>query len=641
MGPTFFTPPFPQSSWVDLFCTKIVEQLPFGLIWLNDRGTVVWANDHQRDFTGRSGKDLIGVSVLQDPDLVATGLAVFINLIFETPTAQFNNVPAKQVLYDSNGKKAYTVQFYPIIKDTALQGIVMLLLPRTGGKAGKISSLQYAKLQALLTSVHQPVFFIDQRYHLGRYSDSLLRLVGNDRIRKGQSCHQVLYNRKERCEKCPAAKVFETCSAMQQFPRPLDGSADYYCALAAAVLDDRDGVSQVCVSLAMQSDRETAGDQEIQELTSLNLLYRDMLDALPGIAVVIDPEQQIITANAAFYRAQGGHKTHVLGHNLFSFQPYRGMGRLQNSIRRCLQNQERAKEIILESSEGLPLYRHTVERLGKYADLQVILVYSESIQTLAGRLNRRVAMESAQKMGSFMGRLAHDLKNPLSVMMGQMDILRMYEIGNSLDNEKLFTELDVIHKNAVKMQKLIERIGLLQNHEPDDLQTIQVFSLFDKVVTMAHIQRPYKEVRVEWSSAPEMPDMVVCENRMETALLELLRNALEAAGPAGEVKLNAVYETAKDRFIMQLVNSGTTVPADQIDHILLPFASTKKENGAGLGLPIAHAIIIAHGGDLRFSSKPETGTVVTIVLPRNPQAEQSRAETGSKCEEPNPPNRTG
>jgi nitrogen-specific signal transduction histidine kinase len=107
----------------------------------------------------------------------------------------------------------------------------------------------------------------------------------------------------------------------------------------------------------------------------------------------------------------------------------------------------------------------------------------------------------------------------------------------------------MVNNNTIKMQKIIERAAMLQNHQPDDLQRIQASSLLDKVITMAHIQRPHKDVCIEWSVAADMPDLTVCEARIEIALMELIRNALEAAGPSGTVTLRAFYQSESEQFV--------------------------------------------------------------------------------------------
>jgi len=634
MGSNSTVPPIPHTSLESLHCSKIVEQLPFGMIWVDDRGAITWANDHQRDFTGRRGCELIGVSALQDPVLVSTGLADYLNLIFETPPTQWQSCPPRQELSDAQMGKSFTFQFYPIIEATVLRGVAILLLPKPTGKTEQVASLHRAQLNALLTIVQEPCFFIDRRFQLGKTSDSILRLLGKDRTGQGQTCYQALFQRQSRCERCPAAKVFETGSSEYKLPQPPLLDAAYYCAQALAVSQDDEGISHVCLSLAGPKVGSAAAMvHELNELSALNLLYRDLLDALPGIAVVIDARQQIVAANAAFYRAQGKHLSQVLGTHLFSFQPYKGVAHLQERIQKCFAGEE--QEIELAGSADFPFYRHRIKRLGKFVDLQVVLIYSESIQGFRDQSSQFSDFVSVQKMSDFIGRFAHDLKNPLSVMMGQLDLLRMYEIGESSENKELAAELDMVNNNTIKMQKIIERAAMLQNHQPDDLQRIQASSLLDKVITMAHIQRPHKDVCIEWSVAADMPDLTVCEARIEIALMELIRNALEAAGPSGTVTLRAFYQSESEQFVFQLANSGQTIAADRIAQVMQPFYSSRKELGAGLGLPIAHAIAVSHHGQLKISSDPEQGTVVTLSLPRFSGGAHEPDNRGRSHGEPN------
>jgi hypothetical protein len=100
--------------------------------------------------------------------LVSTGLADYLNLIFETPPTQWQSCPPRQELSDAQMGKSFTFQFYPIIEATVLRGVAILLLPKPTGKTEQVASLHRAQLNALLRLSKSPVFLSIADFSLAR-----------------------------------------------------------------------------------------------------------------------------------------------------------------------------------------------------------------------------------------------------------------------------------------------------------------------------------------------------------------------------------------------------------------------------------------------------------------------------------------
>jgi signal transduction histidine kinase len=91
-----------------------------------------------------------------------------------------------------------------------------------------------------------------------------------------------------------------------------------------------------------------------------------------------------------------------------------------------------------------------------------------------------------------------------------------------------------------------------------------------------------------------------------------MKNAIQAMTAGGTLRIET--KSFKDRVEVTLSDTGSGIPPDQMEKIFNYYYTTKEE-GVGLGLPIAHRIIEAHGGQLKLESQPRVGTKVTITLP--------------------------
>ena len=101
---------------------------------------------------------------------------------------------------------------------------------------------------------------------------------------------------------------------------------------------------------------------------------------------------------------------------------------------------------------------------------------------------------------------------------------------------------------------------------------------------------------------------------MEQVFVNLLRNALEAGGKG--VKLEVRADVADDRLRVTVSDNGPGIPRDHLPRVFDPFFTTRRERGGtGLGLSLAHAIIVDHDGQISVNSRPGGGTTFTIDLP--------------------------
>ena len=102
--------------------------------------------------------------------------------------------------------------------------------------------------------------------------------------------------------------------------------------------------------------------------------------------------------------------------------------------------------------------------------------------------------------------------------------------------------------------------------------------------------------------------------KMEQALLYLVRNAVESISGEGCVTVSC-ERGRKNQVSLKIRDTGSGIPAGEAKRIFDPFYTT-KENGVGLGLAIAHEIILAHGGEIRVQSEEGRGTTVEVLLPQ-------------------------
>jgi two-component system, OmpR family, sensor histidine kinase BaeS len=219
--------------------------------------------------------------------------------------------------------------------------------------------------------------------------------------------------------------------------------------------------------------------------------------------------------------------------------------------------------------------------------------------------------------------IAHDLRTPLSVILGYTEALRD---GKLPPEQDIF---DTLHIEAQHLQHLINDLRTLSLADAGELpltrQIIEPQALVERAAATYRIQAQAQGITLETYCAPSAPRIDVDVERMAQVLGNLLSNALRWTPTGGTVFVRA--DAAKGGVRLKVTDTGAGIAAEDLPHIFERFyradaARRRNEGSSGLGLAIAKGIVEAHGGTISAASEPGNGTTFTITL----SAAHERAE---------------
>ncbi|MCB1560729.1 MAG: PAS domain-containing protein [Xanthomonadales bacterium] len=207
--------------------------------------------------------------------------------------------------------------------------------------------------------------------------------------------------------------------------------------------------------------------------------------------------------------------------------------------------------------------------------------------------------------------LAHELRNPLAGLGGAAQLL-----AKRIDDEELGRYVDVIRDEVQRLGSLLDR--LLDPEQPRRREAVNVHEVLERVRTLADAEAGWA-LKLERDYDPSLPDLRGDPDRLTQALINLVRNALEAG--AGTVRLRTRAEhgvaigdrTHRLAIRVEIEDDGRGVPEDLAERIFLPLLSTRAD-GSGLGLSQAQQVAREHGGSLGYRSRPGH-TVFSLLLP--------------------------
>lgn len=213
-------------------------------------------------------------------------------------------------------------------------------------------------------------------------------------------------------------------------------------------------------------------------------------------------------------------------------------------------------------------------------------------------------------LGQLSAGIAHEIRNPLSSIKMSLQILvkRMNPGGNDLKRfriaEKEVEHLEMLVNDILAFAKPVE-----PKKVPVDLSKVleQAIAMSEKGISDKKI-----EVRTEYA---DVPLVAVDAAMMTDALINIIRNAVEASNDSGKIKVTLRYTyESRQSVAVEIQDNGSGIDEEDMPHIFNPFF-TRKNYGTGLGLSLVKKIIDIHQGTIDIFSKKNEGTKVLIILP--------------------------
>lgn len=219
-----------------------------------------------------------------------------------------------------------------------------------------------------------------------------------------------------------------------------------------------------------------------------------------------------------------------------------------------------------------------------------------------------IKIERMAAMGRLAGAVAHEINNPLQSIILNLDLLK----GMTGQDEKTHRYIHSMEEGVHRISDIAMRILHLYREQPEmedvDINDIVSGSVmfFERQMDVAHCTH---EVRL----ASRLPPVRGMRQLIHQVFLNVVVNAIESLRDGGHIKISTSVDG--DSVIVEVIDNGIGISADDLPFIFEPFYSSKKPKSAGLGLFIAHAIVTSHGGSIIVESEQGRGTVVRIRLP--------------------------
>jgi two-component system NtrC family sensor kinase len=231
---------------------------------------------------------------------------------------------------------------------------------------------------------------------------------------------------------------------------------------------------------------------------------------------------------------------------------------------------------------------------------------------------RALAQEKLSSLGVMAAGVAHEINNPMSFVTSNIhalykDLKQQPSLPEPL-REYVSEVLPETMDGIKRVNAIVADLRRFARGDPEAYSEYDLNSEAQAALRIAHGQLSHCQVEVELG---EVGPVMGRPRQIAQVLVNLLVNAGQATASGGQVRLSTHREG--DGVRVEIRDTGTGIPPDVLSSLFQPFFTTKPPGeGTGLGLAVAHGIVVAHGGRIDVQSEPGKGSCFSVHLPRVP-----------------------
>jgi signal transduction histidine kinase len=271
-------------------------------------------------------------------------------------------------------------------------------------------------------------------------------------------------------------------------------------------------------------------------------------------------------------------------------------------------------------------------QLGTLLGLVTAKQQAEAAAMLArqGMLEARAADRAKS---NFLANMSHELRTPLNAIIGFSEIIKL-DRDDARDRHPRYAEY--IHDAGKMLLEIINSLLDLARIEAGKMtleeEWVPLVDVARSALQTIHPIAEKKSIDVSCDTGPTPLEVHIDPTKFKQILLNLLTNAVKFTQAEGKVSIAVEHESAGG-LQMSIQDTGIGITREHLQKVLEPFQQvhdplTRHNDGVGLGLPIAKALIGLHGGELRLTSEASIGTTVWLSLP----ADRVRPDAAPRCQ---------
>lgn len=254
-----------------------------------------------------------------------------------------------------------------------------------------------------------------------------------------------------------------------------------------------------------------------------------------------------------------------------------------------------------------------IKLLSALADLSAVSIEKSRLLTRVVDMEEKLrASERLSALGLLAAEIAHEIRNPLTVMQ-----MLFHALMESLPlNDAASRDSEVISEKMRQMNRIVDQVLTFARSSEPTKEKVDPKALLDDISLLIRHKLSQHQIEIKRVVGSDLPLLKADRAQLEQAILNLVLNAVDAMPRGGILRLSATTEIFDERphIVLSIKDNGQGMTKEQTERIFAPFL-TYKQHGTGIGLAIVRKIVENHQGKLQLESKVGKGTQFKLFLP--------------------------
>ncbi|WP_320170527.1 ATP-binding protein [Maridesulfovibrio sp.] len=231
---------------------------------------------------------------------------------------------------------------------------------------------------------------------------------------------------------------------------------------------------------------------------------------------------------------------------------------------------------------------------------------------------RLVRSQRNSALGEISTGIAHEINNPLSIILQESEIIRVsLDAGDELNiPADVYESLDVIADQVGRCSEITHKFLDMARNRLPVIQQVDINKLLADLLSLLERESETRHIVLTRNLGEGLPGVNTDPPLLRQVFLNILNNAVQAVAENGEITVSSRY--ADENVFVDIRDNGPGIPEEYLRSIFTPFFTTKGQGGGtGLGLALSLRIMNQLGGSIRVSSDPGLGATFTVCIPAN------------------------
>lgn len=284
-----------------------------------------------------------------------------------------------------------------------------------------------------------------------------------------------------------------------------------------------------------------------------------------------------------------------------------------NSITEAIDHKEELFQKEFEVLLPRPMILRINLTIQKNGAQPVFLLSIANLSQTEANIRERFKLENWESMLGLAAGIAHEIGNPLNSLTIHLKLLeKILQKMPLQDRKKVDASFQVVEEETQRLDQIIRNFLKAARRKPLRFELTQINELISKTVSFLKPELKAAKIRVDGEFDKRTPPFLLDPERIHQVFLNIIKNAIHAMSKGGTLRIET--EAREKLCSIRFQDTGIGIPSDSLPKIFDAYYTTKEE-GSGLGLMIVYQIIREHGGRIEVTSKPNSGTTFTIILP--------------------------